>query len=52
MNKKALVIFGATGALAHNKIFPSLKHLLENKSSIVSNLEIVGYGRKALGGKH
>src|SRR5689334_16951068 len=49
MNKKALIIFGATGALAHDKIFPSLKSLFDKKAAIVSNLEVVGYGRKDLG---
>lgn len=38
--RKALVIFGATGDLAKEKLYPALKH--------IKGVEIIGYGRKEI----
>ena len=42
----ALVLFGATGDLAHKKLFPSLYHLAARR--VLGGLPIVGVASSAL----
>ncbi len=44
---KAFILFGATGSLAKNRIFPALSSL-KSKKVFGPNLKIVGYGRRDL----
>ena len=45
--REAFILFGATGSLARNRIFPALS-ALKGKKKLDPNLKIVGYGRKNL----